>query len=70
MLWLENHYERLLAFFLRHRWLTPIIGLAVIASTWFPFSHIDKNFDANETELAGRRSVRATLEPITPLPVD
>jgi HAE1 family hydrophobic/amphiphilic exporter-1 len=51
MLWLENRYEGLLAFFLRHRWLTPVIGLAVIASTWFPFSHIDKNFDANETEL-------------------
>ena len=51
MLWLENRYETLLAFFLRHRWLTPVIGLAVIASTWFPFSHIDKNFDANQTEL-------------------
>ena len=51
MLRLENRYEGLLGFFLRHRWLTPVIGLAVIASTWFPFSHIDKNFDANETEL-------------------
>jgi HAE1 family hydrophobic/amphiphilic exporter-1 len=51
MLWIENRYEALLAFFLRHRWLTPIIGLAVIASTWFPFSSIDKNFDANQTEL-------------------
>ena len=51
MLWLENRYEIILAFFLRHRWLTPVIGVLVIVSTWYPFSHIDKNFDANETEM-------------------
>ena len=51
MLWLEDRYERLLGFFLRRRWLTPVLGLAVIASTWFPFSHIDKNFDAGSSEV-------------------
>jgi len=51
MLWLEERYEGLLGFFLRHRWLVPIIGLAVIASTWIPFSKIDKNFDVNESEV-------------------
>jgi HAE1 family hydrophobic/amphiphilic exporter-1 len=51
MLWLENRYEIVLAFFLRHRWLTPVIGVVVIASTWYPFSHIDKNFDTNESEV-------------------
>ncbi len=51
MLWLEDRYERLLAFFLSHRWLTPVIGLAVVASTWLPFSRIDKNFDANRSEV-------------------
>ena len=51
MRWLEKRYGVLLAFFLRRRWLTPVIGLAVIASTWYPFSHIDKNFDANESEV-------------------
>ncbi len=51
MLWLEDRYEILLAFFLRHRWLTPIIGLAVIASTVYPFNNIDKNFDTNQSEV-------------------
>ncbi len=51
MLWLEDRYQMLLGFFLRHRWLTPLIGIAVIASTWFPFSKIDKNFDTNESEI-------------------
>jgi HAE1 family hydrophobic/amphiphilic exporter-1 len=51
MLWLENRYELALGFFLRYRWLTPIIGVAVIASTWLPFSSIDKNFDVNESEI-------------------
>ena len=51
MLWLEDRYEVVLAFFLRHRWLTPIIGLAVIASTVYPFNNIDKNFDTNQSEV-------------------
>jgi len=51
MLWLEDRYEVVLAFFLHHRWLTPVIGLAVIASTVYPFNHIDKNFDANQSEV-------------------
>ena len=51
MVWLEDRYQVLLAFFLRHRWLTPVIGILVIASTWFPFDNIDKNFDANTSEV-------------------
>jgi HAE1 family hydrophobic/amphiphilic exporter-1 len=47
----ENHYERVLRFNLRHRWLTPIIGISVLASMYFPFRHVDMNFDANETEM-------------------
>ena len=50
MLAVERGYERLLAANLRHRWTTPLIGLAVVASTWFPFAKIDKNFDASESE--------------------
>jgi HAE1 family hydrophobic/amphiphilic exporter-1 len=48
---LESGYERLMAFNLRHRWLTPVIGLAVIASAIFPFNNIDKVFDPNEEQL-------------------
>ena len=51
MIALERGYERLLAFNLRHRWLTPLIGLSVLASTIYPFNHIDKNFDSNESEV-------------------
>ncbi len=51
MLWLEKHYVRLLKFNLTHRWLTPIILLAVLASSVYPFIKVDKNFDATRTEL-------------------
>jgi len=47
----ERKYEALLRFNLRHRWLTPIIGLGVLASAYFPFTHVDRNFDTNETEM-------------------
>ncbi len=50
MVWLEDNYVRLLAFNLRHRWLTPIIGILVTASAAYPFMKIDKNFDANQSE--------------------
>ncbi len=47
---LEERYVRLLRFNLRHRWLTPVIGITVIASTVYPFMRIDKNFDTNEAD--------------------
>ncbi|RPJ43423.1 MAG: efflux RND transporter permease subunit, partial [Candidatus Latescibacterota bacterium] len=47
---LEERYVRLLRFNLRHRWLTPVIGLAVIGSAVYPFLRIDKNFDASRSE--------------------
>lgn len=47
----EGRYVRLLEFFLRHRWITPVVGLAVIASCIYPFLRIDKNFDASRTEV-------------------
>lgn len=48
---IESRYVRMLHFNLRHRWLTPIIGVAVLASAVFPFMKVDKNFDTTETEL-------------------
>ncbi len=50
MVGLERSYERVLAFNLRHRWITPLVGLAVIGSTIYPFNNIDKNFDTSESE--------------------
>jgi len=51
MTWLEEHHVRLLGFTLRHRWLAPVIGIAIIASAVYPFIKIDKNFDVENAEL-------------------
>jgi HAE1 family hydrophobic/amphiphilic exporter-1 len=51
MLGAENKYEGTLRFMLRHRWLTPVIGLLIIASAVFPFMKVNKNFDTNESEM-------------------
>jgi len=50
LLRLETVYERVLRFNLRHRWLTPIIGLVVIGSAVYPFQRIEKNFDVSNPE--------------------
>jgi HAE1 family hydrophobic/amphiphilic exporter-1 len=49
--WFEERYVHVLKFNLRHRWLTPIIGIAVVGSAVYPFIKIDKNFDTTESEL-------------------
>jgi HAE1 family hydrophobic/amphiphilic exporter-1 len=51
MIWVENHYVRLLGFNLRHRWLTPLIGTVVVAGAVFPFMKIDKNLGGSEAEM-------------------
>ena len=48
---LEKRYVGLLDFMLRKRWLAVAIGLAVVLSAAWPFTKIDMNFDASETEL-------------------
>ncbi|HXV13327.1 MAG TPA: efflux RND transporter permease subunit [Candidatus Krumholzibacteria bacterium] len=47
----EGVYERMLVFNLKHRWLAPIVMVAVLASAYFPFSKVEKNFDTSESEL-------------------
>jgi HAE1 family hydrophobic/amphiphilic exporter-1 len=47
----ENTYERVLRFMLRRRWLTPVIGLAIIASAAYPYMKVNKNFDTTESEM-------------------
>jgi HAE1 family hydrophobic/amphiphilic exporter-1 len=51
MVALERAYERVLAFNLQHRWITPVVLVVVIASAVYPYTHIDKSFDANESEV-------------------
>jgi HAE1 family hydrophobic/amphiphilic exporter-1 len=46
----ESFYLRLLKINLRHRWITPIVGIAVTLSAVFPFMKIDKNFDISRSE--------------------
>jgi HAE1 family hydrophobic/amphiphilic exporter-1 len=47
----ENRYERILRFMLRRRWLTPVIGLVIIASAVYPFTRVNKNFDTSQSEM-------------------
>jgi HAE1 family hydrophobic/amphiphilic exporter-1 len=62
MLALEAGYGKLLALNLRHRWLTPLVGLGVLVSTWYPFTHIDKNFGTSRPELYVQLRVEFTEE--------
>ena len=48
---LEDGYQRLLRFFLRRRWLAPVIGLGVMATLVVPFQRVDRNFDASREDL-------------------
>ena len=54
--WLEDRYERILSFNLRHRWVAPLSGIAILASMVHPFNHVDWNFDS------GRKRMYATVE--------
>jgi HAE1 family hydrophobic/amphiphilic exporter-1 len=47
----ERGYMSLLQFFMRRRWLTPVVGLVVTGSAVWPFLKIDKNFDTNQSEM-------------------
>lgn len=59
---LEKDYGRVLAFNLRHRWLTPLIGLSILVSTWYPFQRVDKNFGTSNPELFVQLRIRFTEE--------
>ncbi|MGQ0720260.1 MAG: efflux RND transporter permease subunit [Candidatus Eiseniibacteriota bacterium] len=51
MVALQDGYSNLLALTLRHRWIAPVVGLAVIGSGWYPYGKVDKNFEASEAEM-------------------
>ncbi len=51
MLKTESIYERMLVFNLKHRWVTPVVLVGVLASAYLPFMRVDKNFDTSESEL-------------------
>ena len=51
MIALEDKYQSLLSFILRHKWLSPAIGLLIIGSAIYPFTRVDQNFETTEAEL-------------------
>ncbi len=51
MRWLEGRYVRLLQFNLRHKWLTPVIGISILVSAYYPFNKVDKNFSADSADM-------------------
>jgi len=51
MLLLENHFTRILTVILRRRWIAVVSGVILMLSAIYPFQHIDKNFDADSTEV-------------------
>ena len=51
MRWLEARYTQLLQFNLRHKWLTPIIGISILVSAYYPFDRVDKNFSADSADM-------------------
>jgi HAE1 family hydrophobic/amphiphilic exporter-1 len=63
MPWLERHYVTALRFTLHHRWMAPVLGIAVTASATFPFMKIDKNFDTNESEMFAQVRYQFSEEP-------
>lgn len=62
MLALERGYSKLLAVNLRHRWLAPVVGLSILGSTWYPFTHVDKSFGTSQAEMFVQVRVRFTEE--------
>jgi hydrophobic/amphiphilic exporter-1 (mainly G- bacteria), HAE1 family len=51
MISFEGKYQNLLAFSLRHKWLSPVVGLIIIGSAVFPYTRVDQNFDTSQAEL-------------------
>jgi HAE1 family hydrophobic/amphiphilic exporter-1 len=58
MLFLERVYDRVLAFHLRHRSITPIVVLALTASVWYPFQKTEINFEMERPSLFAQISYR------------
>ena len=66
MVWLESLYVRVLRFNLHHRWLTPIVAIAIAASAVYPFRQVDINFDTTKPRLYVHISYRFS----EPLPLE
>jgi len=48
---IQARYESVLGFTLKHRWMSVVVGLSLLASTLIPYNNINFNFDAAPTEV-------------------
>ena len=51
MKWLRLRYSDILALTLAHRWLAPVVGLAIIGSAWFPYQKVERNLTDQESQM-------------------
>ncbi|MBZ0269706.1 efflux RND transporter permease subunit [bacterium] len=48
---IQDRYVRALDFTLDHKWIGPVVGLAVIASAIYPSLKVDKNMEPSQAEM-------------------
>lgn len=51
MQFLQDKYAAILRFTLRHKYIAPIVGILMVGATYYPFTQVETNFDAEETEM-------------------
>jgi len=48
---IQDSYENILGYTLKHRWIAVVVGLGLLLSTLYPVNHMNFNFDAAPTEM-------------------
>jgi len=48
---LQARYEKVLGYTLKHRWISVVVGVGLLASTVYPVTNMNFNFDAAPTEM-------------------
>jgi len=48
---LQARYEKILGYTLKHRWISVVVGVGLLGSTFYPVSNMNFNFDAAPTEM-------------------
>lgn len=48
---IQAHYQRILKYTLKHRWISVVVGLGFLFSTIYPYGNINFNFDGAPTEM-------------------
>ncbi len=48
---LQAHYSKILAYTLKHRWISIVTGVTLLASTIYPVKNMNFNFDTSPTEM-------------------